>query len=146
VTTQTHTITAAFRDRPAADAAADALAAAGVDREDITVTQNAAAETRYLWRLVVIIVLWSVLGGVVGALIGAVLYTAIGPEGTAGLVFQLVCWALIGHLIVGMVAGYWVLSDRTSREMEPDRGAWVLTARCSEEQAGLARGVLGRGA
>jgi hypothetical protein len=136
-TTQTHTITATFPDRPTANAAAHALAAAGIPRHAITLTEHAApaAETRYLRRLVIIIVLWSILGGAVGALIGLALYAAIGPEGTAGLSFQLVCWALIGHLIVGMIAGYWVLADRTHRELSPGEPRTTLTVLCSETEA-----------
>jgi hypothetical protein len=136
-------VTAAYPSANAAEIAVQTLVDAGIPRTSIQVSEISADEaSRYIWRLVVIIVLWSILGGVWGALIGGVLYATIGPEGTAGLVFQVVCWALIGHLVVGMIAGYWVLADRTEREMEPDRNPWLLTVRCSEEQAAVVRGVI----
>jgi hypothetical protein len=77
----------------------------------------------------VIIVLWSVLGGIIGAPIGWLLAETIGPEGTSGLVVQLVSWIILGHLIAGMLAGYFVLADRTQAEMPPDRPVSILTIR-----------------
>jgi hypothetical protein len=125
-------VTAAYPSADAAEIAVQTLVDAGIPRTSIQVSEISADEaSRYIWRLVVIIVLWSILGGVWGALIGGVLYATIGPEGTAGLVFQVVCWALIGHLLVGMIAGYWVLADRTEPEMAPDRNPWVVTVRAS---------------
>jgi hypothetical protein len=137
VTTQAETaVTAAYSDRAAAETAAAALIAVGLTPDAITIAEPApGGEGRYLWRLVVVIVLWSILGGVAGAFIGLALYATIGPEGTAGLVFQVVCWTLIGHLIFGMVAGYWVLADRTQREMPPDRVATIVTVRVERERA-----------
>jgi hypothetical protein len=76
-----------------------------------------------------IIVLWSIVGGVLGAAAGWLLAATIGPEGTAGLIVQLVCWIIVGHLIGGMLAGYFVLADRSQEEMPPDRPVSVLTVR-----------------
>jgi hypothetical protein len=114
-------ITAAFPDAPA-EAAVRTLTEPRIPDSSIDIAAGVPGrETAFIRRLVVIIVLWSILGGAVGAAIGLTLAVTIGPEGTSGLLFQVVCWMLIGHLIVGMIAGYWVLADRTHREMAPDR-------------------------
>ena len=86
-----------------------------------------AREARFLWRVLVIIVLWSIAGGIIGAGVGWLLAETIGPEGTAGLIVQLVSWIILGHLIVGMLAGYFVLADRTQPEMPPDRPVSLIT-------------------
>ncbi len=53
----------------------------------------------------------------------------IGPEGTAGLIVQLVSWIIVGRLIATILAGYFVPADRTQREMSPDRPVSLLTVR-----------------
>ena len=72
---------------------------------------------------------WNILGGFIGAAFGWLLAVTIGPEGTAGLVVQLVSWIIVGHLVAGMLAGDFVLADRTEREMPPDRPVSMLTVR-----------------
>jgi hypothetical protein len=127
-------IKATFNSGPEVGSAVAALRAAGIPESAIEVREGELPpvrqrEGRYLWRLLVLIVLWSVLGGVIGVLTGLVLAATIGPEGTTGLVFQVVCWAIIGHLVFGMVAGYVVLADRSHPEMEPERPQVVVTVR-----------------
>ena len=137
-------ITAAFPD-DAAEAAAQALTDAGIPASSIDIRRGVPGrETAFIRRLVVIIVLWSILGGVVGAAIGLGLALTIGPEGTDGLVFQVVCWMLIGHLTVGMIAGYWVLSDRTQRELTPGKGVTSSPSDALEAMPGAPRGFCGR--
>jgi hypothetical protein len=123
---------ASFADRIEADAAASDLSESGIPKSSIQVQHDVlpeprTREARFLWRVLVIIVLWSILGGFFGAGFGWVLAETMGPEGTSGLIVQLVCWIIVGHLIAGMLAGYFVLADRTQREMPPDRPVSVLT-------------------
>jgi len=115
-----------------AEAAANALREAGIPAASIDLQHNVllearAREGRLVSRVLVIIVLWSIAGGVIGVGFGWLLAETIGPEGTAGLIVQLVSWIIVGHLIAGMLAGYFVLADRTQREMPPDRPVSVLT-------------------
>jgi hypothetical protein len=101
--------------------------ASAIDVKESPLPPAPQREGRYLWRLLVVIVLWSVLGGVFGVLFGLVLAATIGPEGTSGLLFQAVCWEIVGHLLAGMLAGYVVLADRSEREMEPERPEVLVT-------------------
>jgi hypothetical protein len=127
-------ITASFAEPAQAEAAAAALIAAGVSPSSIEIQHGVLVEARgregrFIWRVLVIIVLWSIVGGVLGAAVGWLLAATIGPEGTAGLIVQLVCWIIVGHLIGGMLAGYFVLADRSQEEMPPDRPVSMLTIR-----------------
>ena len=127
-------LVASFADRAGAEAAVAALVEAGVSPSSIDLRHGVLAEARgregrFVWRVLVIIVLWSIVGGVIGAGFGWLLAATIGPEGTAGLIVQLVCWIIVGHLIGGMLAGYFVLADRSQEEMPPDRPVSVLTVR-----------------
>jgi hypothetical protein len=127
-------IQATYANPADAEAAAAALRAAGVpptaiDLQFDVLPEARAREARFFWRVLVVIVLWSIAGGVIGAGFGWLLAETIGPEGTAGLILQLVSWIIVGHLIAGMLAGYFVLADRTQREMPPDRPISVLTVR-----------------
>jgi hypothetical protein len=148
VTGETETeISATFASRAEAEAAVAVLAAAGIPQSAIEVREaelppQRQREGRYLWRLLVIIVLWSVLGGVFGVLFGLVLAATIGPEGTTGLVFQAVCWGIVGHLTVGMLAGYVVLADRSQREMEPERPEIVVSVSSVAEDIDRVKTVL----
>jgi hypothetical protein len=141
-------IQATFADSAEAQAAADALRDAGNPAPVIDIQHNVfpearAREARFLWRVLVIVVLWSILGGVVGAAFGWLMTETLGPEGTAGLIVQLVSWIIVGHLIGGMLAGYFVLADRTQSEMPPDRPVSVLTVRdLNRAQAGRIRRLL----
>jgi len=127
-------IVATFAEPADAEAAALALREAGIPAASIDLQHNVlpkarAREGKFLWRVLVIIVLWSIPGGVIGAGFGWLLAETIGPAGGAGLIVQLVSWIIVGHLIAGMLAGYFVLADRTQREMPPDRPVSLLTVR-----------------
>ncbi len=133
-------IGAVFAETASAEAAAAALIAAGTPRSDIVSSLEVPEtgpghEAPFIWRLVWIIVLWSVAGGIVGAALGAGLAITVGPEGTSGLILQVVSWIIMGHLVVGMVAGYVVLADRTHPEMPPDRPLTVIKVRVPESDA-----------
>jgi hypothetical protein len=122
---------ASFAQAADAEAAATALSDAAISATTINLEHGVlpdprAREARFLWRVLVIIVLWSILGGIIGAGVGWLLAETIGPQGTAGLIVQLVSWIILGHLIVGMFAGYVVLADRTQSEMPPDRPVSLL--------------------
>jgi hypothetical protein len=135
---------ASFPDPATAEKARAALLGAGVPPDCIELRHGVlpearAREARFLWRVLVTIVLWSILGGIIGAPIGWLLAETIGPEGTAGLIVQLVTWIILGHLIAGMLAGYFVLADRTQPEMPPDRSVSVLTLR--DQRPGDARRI-----
>lgn len=135
-------VSAPFADAEGAVAAVEALVAAGIPREAVSVTLSATQEGRLLWRLVISIVLWSILGGAVGAGAGLALARAgIGPSGTTGTLVQAVSWLIIGHLLAGMWAGYVLLADRSHREMASDRESRAtVTVRCrdrAESEAAL---------
>jgi hypothetical protein len=125
-------ISAAFADAIEAEAALAEIRRAGVPAESIAVQHDVLAEaiqreSRFIGKVLLMIVLWSIAGAVPGAILGWVLWQTMGPEGTAGLVLQVVCWAIVGHLLGGMLAGYFLLADRTEREMPPDRPLTVVT-------------------
>lgn len=127
-------IEATFRTAAEADAATAALVEAGVPPASIEARHSVLPEARgregrFVWRVLVAIVLWSIAGAVPGAAFGWVLAQTIGPEGTAGLIVQVVCWMIVGHLLGGMLAGYALLADRSAEEMPPDRPVSVLTVR-----------------
>jgi hypothetical protein len=131
---QTVEIYASFATPAEAENARGALLAAGIPPDSIVLQHGVLPEprereARFFWRVLVIIVLWSVAGAIPGAMFGWLLAETIGPEGTAGLIVQVVSWMIVGHLIGGMLAGYFVLADRSQREMPPDRPVSLLTVR-----------------
>jgi hypothetical protein len=144
-TTNTRVV-AAFADAAAARHAAGALRAAGFDDSAITVAGGAPAapaqpprerEERFIGRLVLIVVAWSIVGTGVGAVMGVIFNRlGIGPSGTGGLLLQVVSWALIAHLLAGMWAGYALLTKGESRE--PVRhiagGRAVVSVWCAGEE------------
>lgn len=119
------TIQASYPDEEAAADAVRLLTDAGFAPTDITVSQLDAnqRESSFIIRLVVVIVVWSVVGGAVGVGLGALFWLFIGPEGTTGFIIQAVVWAIFGHLIAGMWAGYLLLADRTGPELPHERAA-----------------------
>lgn len=142
------TLTARFADPRQAQAAIDALLAAGFPAASVSITGPALAaghEGRFLGRVVILIVLWSIPGGAIGAALGLLLaFAGIGPGGTTGTVVQVVSWLIIGHLLAGMWAGYVLLADRTLRELAPRREAAImLSVMCGNEaETEAARRVL----
>jgi hypothetical protein len=140
-------ITASFTEPADAEAAVSALVEAGVSRSSIEVQHGVlpearGREARFVRRVLVIILLWSIAGAIPGAAFGWLLAVTIGPEGTAGLVVQLVCWIIVGHLIGGMLAGYFVLADRSQEEMPPDRPVSVLSVRIGPSEGRRVRKIL----
>ena len=135
-----------FPDRARADAAVSALLAAGFPADAISVSEAGSGhEARFLGRIVILIVLWSIPGGALGAALGALLaISGIGPQGTTGAVVQVVSWLIIGHLLAGMWAGYGLLADRSHREMSPDGERSVtVSVKCrSGAEAEAARHLL----
>jgi hypothetical protein len=139
-------VAGSFVDESNARAAAGALWASGVRDDDVEVVvalPTGAGEVRFVWRLVWIVVLWSVVGGAVGALLGAgVVWAGIGGGGTLAIVLQIIGWMIFGHLIAGMWAGYVLLADRSKREFTPDAGDGgglsVVRVRC-RDRAGIER-------
>jgi hypothetical protein len=74
-------------------------------------------EERFIGRLVLIIVAWSIVGTALGAVLGIVFNAlGIGPGGTGGLLIQIASWAIFVHLIGGLWAGYALLTKGESRE------------------------------
>ena len=143
------TLSARFAGDTRAKDVVQALLAAGIPSAAISVTGTAAdsaSDSRFLGRIVVLIVLWSIPGGAVGALLGlALTLTGIGPDGTSGAAVQVVSWLIIGHLLAGMWAGYVLLADRTHRELAPAPAAeMVISVRCaSKAELETAERVLG---
>ncbi len=139
-------LTSRYPGAEVANAAINALTDAGMPLRAISVT-TPGHEGRYLWRILISIVLWSVIGGAIGAIAGLVLaIVGIGPGGTTGAIVQVVSWTIAGHLLGGMWVGYALLADRSHREMAPDRvsaaGA-TITVRCrNETELQMARGIL----
>ena len=132
--TRTIQIRASFSKRGRAEAAVAAVVEAGISPSSVDLEHGVPPETRgregrFVWRVLVAIVLWSIAGAVPGAAFGWLLAETIGPKGTAGLVVQVVCWTIVGHLVAGMLAGYALLADRSTEEMPPDRPVSLLTVR-----------------
>ena len=131
-----------FADRAAARAAVAALTDGGVATEGITVARGAEdvrvpvmgrageRERGFLWRLAVIVALWSIVGTGVGVGMGAAFGArGIGPQGVSGLLIQTVSWAIFAHLIAGLWAGYALLSNRqrpTTDAAAPHKGGPVV--------------------
>lgn len=129
-------ITATFRDERSAEAALSRLLADGASPETITVQPIAnitAREARFMTRVVLIIVFWSIIGAVIGVAIGAALALTVGPEGTSGVVIQTVSWGILIHLLVGIWAGYILLADRTEHDVLPPPAE--LTVRVEDADA-----------
>ena len=140
-------VTAFFAEPADAEAAVAALVDAGVSRSSIELQHGVLGEAigreaRFVWRVLVVILVWSIAGAVPGAAFGWLLAVTIGPEGTAGVIVQLVCWIIVGHLIGGMLAGYFVLADRTQREMQPDRPVSVINVRVEPSEGKRVRRLL----
>ena len=117
-----------FTDPAHARAAEDALVSAGVAREAIIIAGGDAPapatnerEAGFLWRLVLVVVFWSIVGAVAGVGIGIVLVAAgVGPGGATGLAIQIAGWAIFAHLMAGMWAGYALLTSGESRRAAAD--------------------------
>ncbi len=123
------TISAAFPDAGSARAAARRLTAEGV-----AASIDGGREGGFMARFVVIVVACSIAGTAAGAALGAALSYTVGPHGTEGLILLIVTWAVFAHLLIGLWAGYALLSDRSERELSAG-AATTLTARADEAAA-----------
>jgi len=131
---RTIAVRASFAEPDQAEAAAAVLVEFGISRTAIELEQGIlpeerSREGRFVRRVLIVILLWSIAGAVPGAAFGMLLAKTIGPEGTAGVVVQVICWTIVGHLIGGMLAGYALLADRRTEEMAPDRPVSILVVR-----------------
>jgi hypothetical protein len=134
-------VRATFQSLASAHVAQGRLTAAGALEEDIRTeagdiafVEASAREARTMGRIVVVIVLASIVGTVIGILIGASLHLLVGPGGTSGLIIQVVSWAIFAHLLIGMLAGYFLLADRTEREIGRGRPV-ILVIQCANIDA-----------
>lgn len=141
-------VRATFPTATGAQSARNHLMAIGVPADDIAMQaaaprliEESAREGRTMGRIVVIIVLASIVGTVIGILVGASLHLLIGPEGTSGLVIQVVSWAIFAHLLIGLWAGYFLLADRTEREIGRARPV-ILVIQCANIDADTVRAKL----
>jgi len=103
-----------------------------------SLTTETAREARTMGRIVVVIVLASIVGTAIGVVLGVLLHILIGPEGTSGLVIQAVSWAIFVHLLIGMLAGYFLLADRSEREIGRARPV-TLVIHCASIDADTLR-------
>jgi hypothetical protein len=134
-------VSGAFRDDIAARSALAAFQDAGFAPGVIAVHRELArdgtrGETSFLGRLVWIIVFWSIPGTIVGALAGWGIAVLAGIDDTTGIVLMVVAFAIFGHLIAGIWAGYVLLADRSEREFSApgERGRTVLEVRCRNRE------------
>jgi hypothetical protein len=111
--------------------------------EVLGLASETAREGRAMVRIVLIIVLASIVGTAIGVGLGVLLHVLIGPKGTSGLVIQAVSWAIFVHLLIGMLAGYFLLADRTEREIGRAR-AVTLVIQCANIDADTLRAELRR--
>jgi hypothetical protein len=124
-------ITATFQDATGARVAVSRLGTRP-DVTRVTVSQGQAErENRFIGRVVVLIVAWSIVGTLAGVLLGIVLAATVGPAGTEGVIIQAVSWAIFAHLVAGLCAGYVLLSDRTERELPVTRGPANVSVECA---------------
>ena len=107
------------------------VAARGLAAEGIVSSIGGQREGAFMARFVVIVAAWSIAGTAAGAALGAVLSYTVGPHGTEGLILLVVTWALFAHLLIGLWAGYVLLSDRSSEEL-PTGTATTLRAQTDE--------------
>ena len=126
------------------------LASAGVPSGDIAIQaadspliEETAREARTMVRIVFIIAGASVVGTAIGVALGVVLHVLVGPEGTSGLIVQVVSWAIFAHLLIGMWAGYLLLADRTEREIGRARPV-MLVIQCANIEPDTVREELNR--
>lgn len=144
-------VVASFPDAASARRAETALLAARISPESIVVAgaepsaiaARPQAEERFIGRLVLIVVFWSMVGTLFGVVMGLIFNAAgIGPEGGAGIGIQVASWAIFAHLIAGMWAGYALLTRGESREpathIPGGRAVVSVHARSGEEHVHIA--------
>ena len=152
----TVTVIGAFADATAANAAVPRLHGSGVAPAAITVvgagSPAAAAydppEAGFLWRLVLIVVFWSMVGAGVGVAMGLAFAAAgLPPGGWTGVGVHIAAWSIFAHLIVGMWAGYALLTRGESRQPVTTlaSGRVLVRVTCDAGSAERVRGALRQG-
>src|SRR5207237_4756122 len=96
---QTVEVRASFAEPDQAKAAAAVLADSGIPRGAIelqhgTLAEARTREARFVWRVLVAILLWSIAGAAPGAAFGLLLARPIGPAENARLSAHAVCRTL----------------------------------------------------
>lgn len=133
-------ILATFHSAEAAETAAVLLGSvSGVGQVTIAGTRDSAF---ILWFLAIVVVA-SILGTALGVGIG-LLFIALGvtPNTTESLILQVVTWAIFWHLLIGLIAGYALLADRTNPEWRPGRKATLEVSATSAAEAAEIEAVL----
>ena len=142
-TTPSFDVIGTFADSTSARAAADALRSAGVADDAIAlnfdpmrrVGGTPTREGAFFVRIVVIIVIASIIGTGGGVLFAwALIEAGWSPGGTTAFIIQAASWAIFWHLLIGMWAGYALLSDRSQREFTPggaSSGGVTVRVRCT---------------
>jgi hypothetical protein len=112
-------VTGSFAAREQAEAAATRIRSLGYSPliHKGEMVEASDKETRFIGRIFLVVVAWSIVGTAAGATLGLILHATIGPPGTEGLIIQVVTWAIFAHLIIGMWAGYLLLADRTEEDL-----------------------------
>ena len=127
------TLHATFRSEADALAAREALLAAS---PGATVTgPTLVTDSGFIVRFLIIVAIASIVGTALGAAIGLGFIAAgITPDTTESLVLQTVTWAIFWHLLIGMIAGYVLLADRSQNEWRPGKKA-ALTVTCADPES-----------
>jgi hypothetical protein len=139
-------VVAAFSDPLKGQGAVPELRAIGIDASAVTIagagavveSSEPAREAGFIWKLVLIIVAWSIVGTVIGAIIGVALAAAgVPPGGTFGVVLQMIAWGLFFHLMAGLWAGYALLTTGESRRpvARSRDGRVLVSVRCDADEA-----------
>jgi hypothetical protein len=132
------TVVATFNDASVAQRAASELDAAGIPASRVRIAfpmspvTRAGHTERVLWRLLLQVVWWSIVGGAIGLLVGlAFWHWGVGPSGLDGFWVQVATWMIFGHLLLGIWAGYLVLGNQADLGLREsaERGATV-SVRC----------------
>ncbi len=91
----------------------------------------AARESRFIGRFLLVIIGWSVVGTLIGAALGVTIAVVIGETSTEGLLLQVISWAIFAHVLIGMWAGYLLLTDRMGPDLRATSPPVALRAECA---------------
>jgi hypothetical protein len=115
--------------------AQSALRQLGESRRTVSVSASTAdlgaRETRFMGRFLLVIVAWSIVGTLLGAALGVGIAYAIGETSTEGILLQVISWAIFAHLLIGMWAGYVLLTDRIGPDLAATSPPVILRAECA---------------
>jgi hypothetical protein len=146
-------VVGAFGDAASAQSAAEDLRRSGIDPRAISIAGAGAIapsnepqrEAGFIWRLVVIVVVWSIIGVAIGVVIGIALAAAgVPPGGAFGVLVQAIAWGLFFHIMVGLWAGYALLTSGESRRpvARVGDGRVIVSVRCDADRASVVRAQL----